>query len=385
MSTKIFVMTHKKFQEPKDNIYIPLHVGKAGAEAIGYLGDDTSDSISNLNCYYGELTGVYWIWKNYKMPDYVGICHYRRYFLNKERKLLQESDYEKILNKYDIIVSNKAFAEGSYLEYFGEAHNKNDLVLTGEVLKEKYPEYVSFFKQAVEGNEYYFGNLLVTSKKLFKEYTKWLFDILFEVEKRIDVRSYDLYNQRVFGFLSEQLLKVWIDKNNLSIYEGIVGITAEKAETVEFKLAVSQLLKLGQIEEARSFFYDFMKVRPDIRLELSDLKGEIPIIEHILYICDEEKKRQVIGMYAYSSDLNQLIKLYHNIMALFKKCAQEKIDHTDLDYILKHNISWIAVTVILINIMDSSLDRKKIKDGMYQAFKQIGKTTDAGMLQNTNL
>ena len=80
MRTKIFVMTHKKFDEPQNPIYIPLQVGKAETEDLGYLGDDTGDSISHKNKYYGELTGLYWLWKNYSDVDIIGICHYRRYF-----------------------------------------------------------------------------------------------------------------------------------------------------------------------------------------------------------------------------------------------------------------------------------------------------------------
>ena len=53
--TKIFTMTHKKFTVPEDSVYVPLQVGKANHEDLGYLGDDTGDSISEWNCYYGEL------------------------------------------------------------------------------------------------------------------------------------------------------------------------------------------------------------------------------------------------------------------------------------------------------------------------------------------
>lgn len=239
MRIKIFTMTHKKFQEPEDSIYVPLHVGRAGKADLGYLGDDAGDTISGWNHYYGELTGVYWVWKNEKEADVIGICHYRRYFLNGQRELMNQQEYEKVLKDYDIIVSNEAEADTNYLDYFGEAHNAKDLLTVGEVIAEKYPEYSPYFQSAMEGNTYYYGNLMVTSRKLFEDYAKWLFDILFEVEKRIDVDSYDLYNQRVFGFLSEQMVKIWIQKNGLKVYEGSVGITAEKAETVEFKLAMT--------------------------------------------------------------------------------------------------------------------------------------------------
>ena len=57
MKTQIFVMTHKKFNPPKDTVYVPLQVGSALNPDLGYMKDDTGDSISDLNPYYGELTG----------------------------------------------------------------------------------------------------------------------------------------------------------------------------------------------------------------------------------------------------------------------------------------------------------------------------------------
>ena len=46
---------------------------------------------------------------------------------------------------------------------------------------------------------------------------EWIFGILSEVEKQIDIDNYDDYQKRVFGFLSERLFNVWIKKNNLKI------------------------------------------------------------------------------------------------------------------------------------------------------------------------
>lgn len=131
MIVKIYTMTHKKFQEPEDRIYIPLHVGRAKADNLGYLGDDTGESISEWNNYYGELTGVYWTWKNEKSADIVGICHYRRFFVNGQSQLLSQKDYEEILQDYDIIVPHSVHIDKSYLHYYGDAHNKQDLLLVG--------------------------------------------------------------------------------------------------------------------------------------------------------------------------------------------------------------------------------------------------------------
>lgn len=63
MLVKIYTMTHKKFDVPNDPMYVPLQVGAEGKEPLGYVRDNTGENISALNCYYSELTGVYWIWK----------------------------------------------------------------------------------------------------------------------------------------------------------------------------------------------------------------------------------------------------------------------------------------------------------------------------------
>jgi len=382
MNTKIFTMTHKKFQEPEASIYVPLHVGRAGAEELGYLGDDTGESISRWNNYYGELTGVYWVWKNEIEADIIGICHYRRFFLNQQGELLSGQEYEDILKNYDMIVSEEIQADTSYLDYFGEAHNAKDLLAVGEVIKEKYPDYAHYFQRAMEGNTYYYGNLMAASRTVFQSYAQWLFDILFEVEKRINVESYDLYNQRVFGFLSEQMVKIWVEKNGLKVYEGKVGITAEKAETVEFKLAMTQLVKMKQIAKAREMFYEYLKVRPDVRLELSDIRGEIPMIEQLLYIAQEEQQRNISGLAQETWDLGQWIMHYRKVQDCLCRCSKGEGLQEDADYILKNQVSWVMIKVMLMNadpgmIANPSLAMQEV----YNIYKMAGKAEDCEGLE----
>ena len=97
MKTQIFVMTHKKFNPPNNPIYIPLQVGAALNPDLGYMRDDVGDSISALNPYYGELTGMYWLWKNYHDADLIGICHYRRFFFNERGTLMTQEEYETFI------------------------------------------------------------------------------------------------------------------------------------------------------------------------------------------------------------------------------------------------------------------------------------------------
>lgn len=51
MSVTVFTMTHKKFPTPGDPFYVPLQVGRAAHQDLGYIGDDTGVNISEKNCY----------------------------------------------------------------------------------------------------------------------------------------------------------------------------------------------------------------------------------------------------------------------------------------------------------------------------------------------
>lgn len=76
---KLIVATHKKYKMPKDDIYLPIHVGAYGKDSIGYIRDDSGDNISKKNLNYCELTGLYWAWKNLD-SQYLGLVHYRRHY-----------------------------------------------------------------------------------------------------------------------------------------------------------------------------------------------------------------------------------------------------------------------------------------------------------------
>ncbi len=60
---RIYCMAHKKYEKLNNDIYIPLQVGAALHNSLGYHSDNTGDNISERNPYYSELTGLYWLYK----------------------------------------------------------------------------------------------------------------------------------------------------------------------------------------------------------------------------------------------------------------------------------------------------------------------------------
>ncbi|AWZ49471.1 exopolysaccharide biosynthesis protein [Clostridiaceae bacterium 14S0207] len=244
MDVKILVATHKKYKMPEENIYIPLHVGREGKQDLGYIGDNTGENISIKNPNYCELTGLYWAYKNLKC-EYIGLCHYRRYFTmknifkraiqtnNKLDLILNKSQIEELLSKYNVILPKK---RNYYIEtiesHYKNAHHIEDLKKVEKIIETDYPEYMESFKSVMNGRTLHLYNMFIMKKDDFDKYCEWLFHILFKLEENVDVSSYDNYQKRIYGFLSERLFNVWIAKQEFNIKE-LPILNMEKVEWVK--------------------------------------------------------------------------------------------------------------------------------------------------------
>lgn len=243
MYDKMFVVTHKKMDKRinmENYSYIQVNCDNNCDLGFEYK-DNKGINISKKNPNYCELTALYWIWKNYKCKpnSIIGLCHYRRFFSKKNKKNIKYfvslDECKKILKNNDIIVPKKfMFPVTTYEYYFKHGAGKEkDLIILREVIKEKYPEYLSTFNNYCSKKSGYYCNMMVCAKKNLDCYCKWLFEILFELEKKINLDEYSQMEARVYGYLSELLLNVYIEKNNLKISELYMINTEEKSSKIK--------------------------------------------------------------------------------------------------------------------------------------------------------
>lgn len=232
------VVTHKEAPMPKDQeLYVPTLVGpnKDNLNFDSYFRDDSGDNIAEKNLNFCELTALYWAWKNLE-ADYVGLVHYRRLLMDptdSSVEINQEQLDKMITNGVEVILPKKRnyYIETTYSHY-EHNHNINDLLEVKKILEEKYPNYISAFDNVMNKRKSHRFNMLIMKKNRFDAYSKWLFDILFELEKRVDISDYDSYQARIFGFISERLLDVWIEANDVA-YEEVPFKFMEKQNWVE--------------------------------------------------------------------------------------------------------------------------------------------------------
>lgn len=219
----IYIITHKEFFEKYPSNYIPIQVGKDFThKELGYLSDNTKINISNKNDCYCELTGIYWVWKNCQLSDYIGFCHYRRFFANNNfsKKFITEKKVGKIFEKgYDIILPKKFnVIDTVWNNYFQFGSGKEkDLKKLKKIIKEEYATYLPFFNQIVKKHSASYCNMFIMKKDDFNEYCTWIFDVLEKMEKITDISDYSKSEKRIYGYLSEILLNVWIAKKNMKI------------------------------------------------------------------------------------------------------------------------------------------------------------------------
>lgn len=251
---KIYVL-HYKNGEPFPDIHGYIHIlaGKeTNTQPSNLRGDNTGDNISAKNSFYSELTGIFWIHKN-QSSDIIGTCHYRRFFTAKGEplkyklkrllyyfvglnigrhgliytsnqkywvnRILTCEEAIQYLDEFDAIMPIKRKLRQTVECHYKKYHHVSDLQLLRNIIEEKMPDYASSFEATLQQKRLYANNMMVMKRQNFDALCNWLFMLLFEFEKRVDLTNFVDYQQRIFGFLSERLITTWVNHHHLKVKE----------------------------------------------------------------------------------------------------------------------------------------------------------------------
>ena len=232
----VVVAAHKPYWMPGDDAYLPVWVNAArnGASVPdGWARDDAGgagaadgagDHISEKNAGFCELTALYWAWKHLD-ADWLGLAHYRRHFATSRSRdvhgrVATGADLANTLAKAPIILPKRRhyYVETNYSQYV-HAHHEQDLTTTRAILAESHPDYLAAYDASLRRRSGHRFNMFVMRRDYADEYCAWLFDVLFELERRLDMSTYGDYDRRVFGFVGERLMDPWIQTRMLPYVE----------------------------------------------------------------------------------------------------------------------------------------------------------------------
>jgi len=215
-NAEIFIVTSLK-----DKVYV------CGADFPGYtyvqagaslteikktnMTDDQGDNISGKNDIYSECTVHYWVWKNIKNRDYVGINHYRR------KQYIDDSMVAYMKKEgIDFLLAMPQFTGKMIKDFYLRYITEDDWKIMLEAIKDEGKDYAECLLNIKNGYFYFPCNICFASKPAFDEYCTYLFTVCGRIEDYIREKSI-IKKKRYMGYLTEILESVYFMRNKNSI------------------------------------------------------------------------------------------------------------------------------------------------------------------------
>lgn len=241
---KILVACHKADPNIRqDEMYMPVHVGRAlklpPPELAEFQGDNEGDGISEKNGSYCELTALYWAWKNLKNVDYIGLCHYRRYFD------LSEEQINKILGSGKVVIPREHICPHSNLTNLAGLLTLEEAYITIDTVIDLFPDMkdtvIDYFYNS---NRYSVFNMFIMPWLLFEEYCEFIFTVLHALELKLKPNHYSRH-RRNFGYIAESLFGLWIKYKNVKTHRtGIVNSSTRNTSFIK-KMVLSIMSEIS--------------------------------------------------------------------------------------------------------------------------------------------
>jgi hypothetical protein len=224
----IFIGTQKTFEPKVTNDAYKIIVGNHEIENNSNLEliDCKHESVLD-DKFYSELYMLDYISKNYPLKDYVGFCHYRKYF----NFLDNIPNIDETLKQYDAIVAKPLTYKYSVYEQYKKCHNIEDVEIIRNIIHEKFNDYEKAFDVFFKGKLMLPYNMFIMKREDFLEYIEFISKVLNEylkvvgtdIEKRIEenkdkyLKSFTPnntveYQYRIGGYLAERLTNVFMIK-----------------------------------------------------------------------------------------------------------------------------------------------------------------------------
>lgn len=220
----LFICTHKDFDPPVKNPCYKI----ANAKDIN---NDTAEN-GLPGSFYSEILIYFDIAKRKDLKDYVGFCHYRKYFSFMDNIPIMDDSFKEC----DVIAVKPKKFNGSIKGHYAKWHNVEDLEIVEYIIGKKYPDYKEFTERYFnEGKLLLPCNMFIMKRDDFIKYVDFIKDVLDEylnvvgmdIEKRIednkdkylkDIEKFPQngevwYQYRIGGYLAERLTSLYILKN----------------------------------------------------------------------------------------------------------------------------------------------------------------------------
>jgi len=232
----IFICTHKDFKSAvSDHVYKVVDARK--------IRDTYKICYTLTDIELSEWYHFFYILENVNLKDYVGFCHYRRFY----NFLDDVPNMDEIFKEYEIVTRTPMNLSVSIKTQYEYCHNVEDLNSLGEILKDNFNEYYETYELFLKAKKFVPCNMFIMKKDDFikflhfiKEFLKeWFWRNGIDVNKRVldnevkyikkfSPNNYISYQSRLITFILERLTNIYILKNFSKIKTYDIILTENK-------------------------------------------------------------------------------------------------------------------------------------------------------------
>ena len=229
---RIHCVTHQDVPRVSSPILTPFCVGPA-ADALpdnSLLLTDRDSPARLDNARWSELSAIFDIWQHGPYSDYVGFCHYRRFFdfhhqgalglderrleasqLGPEQNMLLAEPQADWLAPHRLLIKRPVVQRRTNAALYGEYHRFDDLLILRSAVQHVAPTLYPFFLEMLASRVLYNCNMFICPWDMFERLCSLWFPVLQVVEKQIPRRDDRVpYQVRDLSFLAERLFSAWV-------------------------------------------------------------------------------------------------------------------------------------------------------------------------------
>ena len=241
----IFIGTHKPFVPPVKNssvykIIVGNHimVWNLGLDIVECKHEEPLD-----DRFFSEIYMLKWVSENVELKEYVGFCHYRKYFSFMD----DIPNMDEIFEKCDAVVGREINFKITNAEQYAKYHNIEDLEIVGKIIEEKFNDYYKIYESFINSKIMLPYNMFIMKRDDFIEYINFVKGVLDEyvntvgtdITKRIEDNKEKYlkdfspnneigYQYRIGGYLAERLTNIFIFKKFKHLRTYDVEVTEKK-------------------------------------------------------------------------------------------------------------------------------------------------------------
>lgn len=157
--------------------------------------------------------------------EYVGFCHYRKYwgFLDDIPNI------DEIFEKYDAITLKPFGLRRNVKDQYGLCHNPEDMDIVQDIIYNDYKDYKEDFDAVMKGNTFFPCNMFIMKASDFEEYREFIWGVLQKFVEKVGTNIDNRIRRK-----KNKYIKSFYPNNTISYQYRIGGYLAERLTNVFF-------------------------------------------------------------------------------------------------------------------------------------------------------